>query len=53
MVLGHETLDVYRLSIQDVLVIGKGLDKVESRQRKCELDRMDAMFGRLGGRVIV
>ena len=56
MVLGHEKLDVYRLSIlecaaiQDVLLVGKGLDKAESRQRKGELDRIAAMLSRLGGR---
>ena len=63
MVLGHEKLDVYRLSIsyiawvyekyaaiQDALVVGKGLDKAESRQRKGELDRIAAMLSRLGGR---
>lgn len=37
-------------AIQDVLVVGKGLNKEESRQRKGELDRMAAMLGRLGGR---
>jgi four helix bundle protein len=37
-------------AIQDVLVVGKALDKVESRSRKDELDRMAAMLSRLGGR---
>jgi len=32
------------------LVVGKGLDKVESRQRKGELDHIAAMLSRLGGR---
>ena len=63
MVLGHEKLDVYRLSIaqvawvyekcaaiQDILVVGLGLDKAESRQRKGELDRIASMLIRLDGR---
>jgi hypothetical protein len=33
-----------------VLVVGKALDKMESRKRKDELDRMAAMLSRLGGR---
>ena len=37
-------------AIQDVLVVGKALDKTESRSRKDELDRMAAMLSRLGGR---
>jgi len=37
-------------AIQDVLVVGKALDKTESRTRKDELDRMAAMLSRLGGR---
>lgn len=37
-------------AIQDVLVVGKTLDKMESRNRKDELDRMAAMLSRLGGR---
>ena len=37
-------------AIQDVLVVGKVLDKMESRKRKDELDRMAAMLSRLGGR---
>jgi four helix bundle protein len=37
-------------AIQDVLVVGKGLDEKESRQRKSELDRIAAMLSRLGGR---
>src|SRR6056297_3006598 len=37
-------------AIQDVLVVGKALDKAESRKRKIELDRMAAMLSRLGGR---
>jgi len=37
-------------AIQDVLVVGKALDKMESRNRKDELDRMAAMLSRLGGR---
>jgi len=31
-------------AIQDVLVVGKALDKTESRSRKDELDRMAAML---------
>jgi four helix bundle protein len=37
-------------AIQDVLVVGKGLDENESRDRKVELDRMAAMSSRLGKR---
>jgi four helix bundle protein len=37
-------------AIQDVLVVGKAMDREESRQRKTELDRMAAMLSRLGGR---
>ena len=37
-------------AIQDVLVVGKALDREESRQRKTELHRMAAMLSRLGGR---
>jgi len=37
-------------AIQDVLVVGKALDREESRQRKTELDLMAAMISRLGGR---
>jgi len=37
-------------AIQDALVVGKALDRGESRQRKTELDRMAAMLSRLGGR---
>jgi four helix bundle protein len=37
-------------AIQDVLVVGKGLDEEESRQRKGKLDRIVAMLSRLGGR---
>ncbi len=37
-------------AIQDVLVVGKALDEVESKGRKSELDRMAAMLSRLGGR---
>ena len=37
-------------AIQDVLVVGKALDKTESQSRKMELDRMAAMLSRLGGR---
>ena len=37
-------------AIQDVLVVGKALDKAESRERKTEVDRMAAMLSRLGGR---
>ncbi|MFP4532755.1 MAG: four helix bundle protein, partial [Desulfobacterales bacterium] len=37
-------------AIQDVLVVGKALDKMESRNRKDELDRMAEMLSRLGGR---
>jgi len=36
-------------AIQDVLVVGKALDKMESQNRKDELDRMAAMLS-LGGR---
>jgi four helix bundle protein len=37
-------------AIQNVLVVGKALDKMESQNRKDELDRMAAMLSRLGGR---
>jgi four helix bundle protein len=37
-------------TIQNVLVVGKALDKMESQNRKDELDRMAAMLSRLGGR---
>ncbi len=37
-------------AIQDVLVVGKGLEESESRERKIELDRMAAMLSRLGKR---
>ncbi len=37
-------------AIQDVLVVGDGLDKAESREHKSELDRIAAMLSRLGGR---
>ena len=37
-------------AIQGALVVGKALDREESRQRKTELDRMAAMLSRLGGR---
>ena len=37
-------------AVQDVLVVGKALEKDESRKRKTELDRMAAMLSRLGGR---
>jgi hypothetical protein len=37
-------------TIQDVLVVGKALDKTESQSRNMELDRMAAMRSRLAGR---
>jgi four helix bundle protein len=37
-------------AIQDLMVVGLGLDKAESPQRKGELDRIAAMLSRLGGR---
>jgi four helix bundle protein len=37
-------------AIQDVLVVGKALEEVESQDRKGELDRMATMLSRLGGR---
>ena len=37
-------------AIQDVLVVGKSLDKYESQVHKVELDRMAVMLSRLGGR---
>ena len=37
-------------AIQDVLVVGGGLEESESRDRKVELDRMAAMLSRLGKR---
>jgi four helix bundle protein len=37
-------------AIQDVLVVGKALDREQSRERKIELDRIAAMLSRLGGR---
>ncbi len=35
-------------AIQDVLVVGKGLEEDVSRDHKVELDRMAAMLSRLG-----
>lgn len=37
-------------AIQDVLVVGRALDREERRQCKTELDRMAGMFNRLDGR---
>ncbi len=37
-------------AIQDVPVVGKALEKMQSRKRKAELDRMTVMLSRLGGR---
>ena len=37
-------------AIQDVLVVGKALNREESQERKIELDRIAAMLSRLGGR---
>ena len=37
-------------AIQDVLVVGRGLEEDDSRERKIELDRMAAMLSRLGKR---
>lgn len=37
-------------AVQDVLVVGKALDKTESQSRKIDLDRMAAMLSRPGGR---
>ncbi len=37
-------------AIQDVLVVGKALNEVDSQSCKTELDRMAAMLSRLGGR---
>jgi len=37
-------------AIQDVLVVGKAMDREESRGRKTVLDRIVAMLSRLGGR---
>ena len=37
-------------AIQNVLVVGKALDKPERQSRKVELDRMAAMLSRVGGR---
>jgi four helix bundle protein len=37
-------------AIQDVLVVGRGLEENESRDRKIALDRMAAMLSRLGKR---
>ena len=37
-------------AIQDVLVVGKGLEEDVSREHKVELDRMAAMLSRLGKR---
>jgi hypothetical protein len=37
-------------AIQDVLVVGKALEEIESQGRKNELDRMATMLSRLGGR---
>ena len=52
MTLGHEKIDVYRLSIGYVAWVyekAKALDRKESRQHKTGLDRMAAMLSRLGG----
>ena len=37
-------------SVQDILVVGKALDREESRARKIELDRISVMLSRMGGR---
>ncbi len=37
-------------AVQDVLVVGNGLDEQENQEHKVELDRMAAMLSRLGGR---
>jgi hypothetical protein len=37
-------------AIQDVLVVGKALDKTASQSGKMELERMAARLSRLGGR---
>jgi four helix bundle protein len=37
-------------AVQDVLVVGKGLEDHASREHKVELDRMAAMLSRLGKR---
>jgi four helix bundle protein len=37
-------------AIQDVLVVGKGLQEADSQGRKVDLDRIAAMLSRLGGR---
>jgi len=37
-------------AIEDVLVVGKALDREESQCRKIERDRIAAMLSRLGGR---
>jgi len=37
-------------AIQDVLVVGKGLQEADSQSRKVDLDRIAAMLSRLGGR---
>jgi four helix bundle protein len=37
-------------AIQDVLVVGKALDREESQKRKIALDRIAVMLSRLGGR---
>jgi hypothetical protein len=57
MTLGHEKLDVYRLSIDYVAWVYEKAGKLngvhraaESQSRKAGLDRMAAMLSRLGGR---
>ncbi len=47
MGLGHEKLDVYRLSIGYVAWV---FEKVDSQERKIALDRIAVMLSRLGGR---
>ena len=37
-------------AIQDVLVVGKALERSESESRKVDLERMVAMLSRMGGR---
>jgi four helix bundle protein len=37
-------------AIQDVLVVGKAMDREESKKQKINLDRIAAMLSRMGGR---
>ena len=49
MTLGHEKLDVYRLSMDYVAWVW-ALDQKQYEERKGHLDRIAAMLSKLGGR---